>query len=268
MTSALMDHVAALMREAAAAAILPRFQKLRASEHAEKSPGEVVSIADREAERIIESGLAGLRPGSRIVGEEAAAANPALLNALDEGEVWLVDPLDGTANFIAGTPDFAVMVALLRQGHTVAAWLLHPLSGRMTIAAQGAGAFIDGVRLRAEPPPPDARSTRGSVLTRFLPEPMRDRIAANTSRFAAITPGAKCAGIDYPDVVTGRQDFVLFWRLLPWDHAAGALVVTEAGGHVARLDGTAYAPSDPRPGLLAASSAETWHRVRATLLEA
>ncbi|WP_335645654.1 inositol monophosphatase [Microvirga ossetica] len=263
----MINEVSAVLRHASAEAVLPRFQKLHAGQVEEKTPGEVVTIADREAERIIAPRLMSLLPGSRVVGEEAAAETPALMNELDEGDVWLVDPLDGTANFVAGSPEFSVMVALLRHGQTVAAWLLDPVSDQLAVASLGAGAFINGTRVQTESSFPSVASCRGAVLTRFLPEPMKERVTANSSRFSAILPGARCSGVDYPAVATGNQNFVMFWRLLPWDHAPGALLVSEAGGWVARLDGSRYHPSDQQPGLLAAQNREVWDTVRKELLD-
>jgi len=104
------------------------------------------------------------------------------------------------------------------------------------------------------------------VLTRFLPEPVKERVVEHSSQFAAILPGTKCAGIDYPSLVGGGQHFLLFWRLLPWDHAPGTLLVTEAGGHVAHLNGLPYCPGDREAGLLVAQNKEIWNMVRSTLL--
>ncbi|MEZ0167748.1 inositol monophosphatase [Microvirga sp. TS319] len=257
----MIDEVSAVLRQASAEAVLPRFQNLHAGQVEEKTPGEVVTIADREAERIITPRLMSLLPGSRVVGEEAAAETPALMDELDEGDVWLVDPLDGTANFVAGSPEFSVMVALLRHGQIVAGWLLNPVNDHLAVASLGSGAFIDGARIQTETTFPNAASCRGAVLTRFLPEQMKDQVTANSSRFSAILPGARCAGVDYPAVATGNQHFVMFWRLLPWDHAPGALLVSEAGGCVARLDGSRYRPSNRQPGLLVAQNDEVWDTV-------
>src|SRR5215213_7219723 len=92
MRSNVMDEVATIMRQAAAEAVLPRYRKLLAGDVEEKTPGEVVTVADREAEQIISPRLAALLAGSRVVGEEAVATNPSLMDGLDEGQVWLVDP--------------------------------------------------------------------------------------------------------------------------------------------------------------------------------
>jgi fructose-1,6-bisphosphatase/inositol monophosphatase family enzyme len=266
MRSNVMDEVATILRHAAAEAILPRYRKLLVGDVEEKTPGEVVTVADREAEQIISPRLAALLPGSRVVGEEAVATDPSLVEGLDEGQVWLVDPLDGTANFVAGSSAFSVMVALLQDGQTIASWLLDPVSGQLSVASRGDGAFIDGVRVRASATPLSAEECRGSVLTRFLPDEMKEQVAAGSPGLAEVLPGAKCAGVDYPSIIKGTQNFLMFWRLLPWDHAPGAFLVEEAGGHVARLDGSEYRPSDQRPGLLVGQNREVWDVVRAALL--
>jgi len=266
MRSDVMDEVATILRHAAAEAILPRYRKLLEGDVEEKTPGEVVTVADREAEQIISPRLTTLLPGSRVVGEEAVATNPSLMDGLDEGQVWLVDPLDGTANFVAGSSQFSVMVALLRDGQTMASWLLDPVSSQLSVASRGDGAFIDGVRVRASTTSLSAQECRGSVLTRFLPEELKSQVAAGSAGLAEVLPGAKCAGVDYPSIIKGTQNFLMFWRLLPWDHAPGAFLVEEAGGHVARLDGSEYRPSDQRPGLLVGQNREVWDVVRSTLL--
>ncbi len=89
---------------------------------------------------------------------------------------------------------------------------------------------------------------------------------AAAPQFAEFGPGASCAGIDYPRLIDGELDFVLFWRTLPWDHAAGTLLVTEAGGTARRLNGTEYCPADVGPGLLNAAGDVRWHAVRPLLL--
>ncbi len=266
--AALIARVAELLRHTAREAILPRFRTLAEGEAEEKSPGEIVTIADREAEAILTQGLSALRPGALVLGEEASAADPNLLPAFHAGDAptWLVDPLDGTANFAAGKEPFAVMVALVEGRETVAAWMLDPVADRLAVAVRGGGAFLDGARIRTPQGPADAGALRGAVLTRFLPPPLKAQIEARSGRLAAILPGWRCSGRDYPDIAIGEQDFALFWRGLPWDHAPGALFLEEAGGRTARLDGAPYHPREDLPGLLAARSPAVWATVAGTLL--
>lgn len=255
--------VSDILQSAADTAILPRFRKLAAGEVIEKAKDEVVTIADREAEQLIEALLLKLLPGSRVVGEEACAADATLLERLDEGEVWLVDPLDGTANFVAGRPVFASMVALLRDGEAAAAWVFNPVTRVHWRAERGGGTWRNGLAVRCRPAP---GPLRGAVLTRFLPPELRDRIESRRDRVGEMLPGQRCAGVEYPAIIGNEQQFALFWRTLPWDHVPGTLLVTEAGGHVARLDGTAYRAADDARGLLAAASKEQWQAVRDALL--
>lgn len=261
-----IDAVTDILREAAETVIVPRFRALAEGDVTEKSPGELVTIADREAEDMITPRLKAL-VDAPVVGEEATAANPGLVRALREAPVaWLVDPLDGTANFVAGRPYWAVMAALVRGGQTTAAWIVRPADDRVYVAESGSGAWRNGVRIERAPASADPAELRGAAHTRFLDASLRARIQAAAPRFAQLGPGASCAGIDYPQLADGELDFVLFWRTLPWDHAPGTLLLTEAGGVARRPDGTAYSPADDRPGLLDAADERTWRTVRPLLL--
>ena len=131
MTRALTLQVAAIMRDAANRAIMPRYQSLTADQIDAKAVDDVVTIADKEAELILAEGLARLLPEATIVGEEAAHANPALLDRLGDALCWIIDPIDGTNNYAAGKPPFGVMIALSEAGETVAGWIYDPLSGRL-----------------------------------------------------------------------------------------------------------------------------------------
>ncbi|MDH6113371.1 fructose-1,6-bisphosphatase/inositol monophosphatase family enzyme [Kitasatospora sp. MAP12-15] len=263
----LIDQVTEILREAAEVAILPRYRALAAGDVVEKTPGEVVTVADRQAEELITRRLRGLLDVP-VVGEEAAAASPALVAALREAPAaWLVDPLDGTANFVAGRPEYAVMAALVRHGQTVASWIVQPAEGRSYVAERGSGAWQDGVRLHRPPAPRDPAELRGAALTRFLDPAARAHLEATAHRFAALGPGTKCAGVDYPHLTTGEADFLLYQRTLPWDHAPGVLLLTEAGGTARRPDGTDYRPSDPeaKRGLLIAADPQCWQTVHGLL---
>jgi fructose-1,6-bisphosphatase/inositol monophosphatase family enzyme len=261
----LVDSVGQLLREAAATVVLPSFQHLAVGDIEEKAPGEVVTVADRRAETLIANGLRALLPDSLVVGEEAVAADPAVLDLLREpGSVWIVDPIDGTGNFAAGHGPFAIMAALIRGGAPVAAWILDPLAGTLAVAESGSGTYVDGAR--ASLPDDASGPLRGAALNRFLPADLKARVHRGLSAIDEVLPGLHCAGREYIDIVRGAQDFVLFWRTLPWDHVPGTLLVREAGGVVRRLDGSSYDLTADGYGLLAASNEATWQRVYTTLL--
>ena len=104
------------------------------------------------------------------------------------------------------------------------------------------------------------------MLTRFLPAGLRTEVEGRTGRIAQCLPGFGCAGEEYPAIIGGRQHFAMFWRTLPWDHVPGTLLLQEAGGLAARLDGTPYRPGDAAHGLLAAASPQMWNAARDALL--
>ena len=254
------------MREVAATVVLPRFRRLSDDEVTQKAPGDLVTVADQEAERALTSGLTALLPGSAVVGEEAVAADTAVLGRLaSHGAVWIVDPVDGTNNFAAGKTPFAVMVALVRDGEPVASWILDVVGDRLTVAEAGSGAYRDGVRVKTRTDNPGVAALRGVVARRYLPPHLRSVASANAPAFGKVTSGHHCAGYEYPAVATDEQQFALFWRVLPWDHVPGALILREAGGAVRHLDGTPYRPTDSERGLLVAPNEDVWRTVRDTL---
>lgn len=262
-----MDAVAELLREAADTIVLPVCGKREAAPE-EKSPGEWVTTADRAAEAFLSPRLAGLLPGSVVVGEEAAAADPGVLSRLGfAGQLWLLDPLDGTANFAAGRAPFALMAALVESGEITASWILDPLSGRLARAQRGAGAWLADRRITTDQAPVPAGELKGAALRRFLPGDFAAHVAAVEPRFAELSAGSGCAGADYPAIATGVRDFTLYWRTLPWDHAPGVLFVREAGGAARRLDATPYLPEQhARAGLLVARNEAIWDDVQAALV--
>jgi fructose-1,6-bisphosphatase/inositol monophosphatase family enzyme len=261
-----LDEVAELIREVAATIVLPRFRRLSDGEVKVKAPGDVVTIADHEAERALTAGLSRLLPGSEVVGEEAVAADPDVLGRLgDRGAVWIVDPVDGTNNFAAGKTPFAVMVALLRGGAPAASWILDVVPDRMAIAEAGSGAYIEGVRVKTRTDDPGPAALRGTLARHYFPRDLRAQVNAHAGEFASVTNGHHCAGYEYPSVATDEQQFAMFWRILPWDHVPGALFVTEAGGTVRHIDGDPYRPADSDRGLLIAPNDDVWTTVRETL---
>jgi fructose-1,6-bisphosphatase/inositol monophosphatase family enzyme len=264
--AALIERVEEIVRDVASREIMPSFRRLAQHEISAKTPGEVVTTVDVKVEAQLTRQLQALLPGSRVVGEEAASADLSLLRTLSDGDVWLVDPLDGTGNFAAGLGPFACMIALLRAGETVCSWMFDPLGSHMAFAEQGAGAFVDGERVRATALSPGTARLRGAVLTRFLPKALAQSVLQRSQHVAEILTGTGCAGAEYPGVVRGAPHFALYWRTLPWDHAPGALFLSEAGGCVGRVDGSAYRAWDGQSGLLAASNPAIWHDAHRALL--
>jgi len=263
----LISFVSNLLREAAATCVMPVFGKREANSQ-EKSPGEWVTEADKAGEAFLAPALRSLITGSLVVGEEAASADPTVLDQLsDDGIVWLIDPLDGTSNFASGISPFAIMVALVRNGDTVASWILDPVEDRLSVSEKGSGSWINGQQIKVSEGTPELALMNGAALRRFLPQKLAEHVNAVEGRFANLSLGSKCAGFDYPSIATGAMDFALYWRTLPWDHAPGVLFLQEAGGYASRPDGSNYRAADhARSGLLVARNEETWTKVNSTLL--
>ena len=182
-----IEAVTGILREVAAEEVMPRFRRLAEHEIRAKSGGELVTVADVAAERQIKRRLRDLLPGSQVVGEEATAEDPGLLDKFTQEDdwIWVIDPIDGTANFAAGRPVFALMVALVRRGETEAAWIFDPLGPRGATAERGAGAWLDGTRLTLGPPPPLAE-LRGTLhASKFATADMARRIQARRARVGA-----------------------------------------------------------------------------------
>jgi len=255
-----IEAVTAILREVAAEEVMPRFRALAEHEIRSKKGGEVVTVADVASERQISRRLRDLLPGSRVVGEEATAENPGLLDtfAQDDGWIWVIDPIDGTANFADGRPVFALMVGLVRQGETGAAWILDPNGPRCATAERGAGAWLDGTRL-ALGPPPAPEAMRGTLhASTFATADMARQVQARRTRVGAVK-SLRCAGWEYLRLANGEIQFSLFTRLMPWDHVPGTLIFREAGGLAQTLDGTPYGARDHRtPGLLMAPDQASW----------
>lgn len=253
MSAALDQQIAALLRRVSAEVILPRYQTLAAHEVLDKAVGDMVTIADTEAEVMLAEGLAQMLPEAAIVGEEAVHTDPALANRLDSGLCWIIDPVDGTNNFAAGKPPFGIILALSDGGETQSGWIYDPLNNRLCTAHKGRGAWINGEPVCAKPTgkaPPIA-----AISTLFLDPAARAAVQARIAPFYTLVDIPRCAAEQYPRLVLGVNDISVFERTLPWDHAAGVLFVNEAGGMAARPDGTPYRTDQHgQKGLFAASS--------------
>ncbi len=237
-----LDKVARIIRETAQEAIMPRFRKLGKEDIREKSPKNLVTIADLESEAILSERLGGLAPGATVLGEEGVEEAPELLDALKgAGPVWIIDPLDGTNNFVHGEPCFAVIVSYCVGGETLAGWIFDPVGNVMVQARKEEGAWAGDRRLRFAPPPPlDAMMGRGgkTLKKRLSLGKKKEKRPKRLVRYG-------CVGREYQDLCLGWLHFACYQGLLkPWDHAAGVLIHNEAGGYSAvNAEGTPYSPS-------------------------
>ena len=256
-----------LVRRAAKAEIMPRFRQLATYQITEKAgPQDLVTEADTAAEAMITRGLQASFPHALIVGEEAASANPDLMDKIAEAELcFTIDPVDGTWNYAKGLPLFGVMVSVLRFGRPSFGLLYDPVLNDIVWADAENPAQIHLPRRTKR----EIHTSKGGALSSLngflplflIPEDKRAQTAAALPKFGRVW-SLRCACHEFRTLAQGEVDFVLFAKLTPWDQPAGAIVTQKAGGHVAMLDGSNYR-GDMRKGyLLAASDETTWKRVR------
>lgn len=199
-----------------------------------KGPGDFVTAADRRAEEIVKAELKKARPDYSFLGEEGGK-----VEGTDPAHTWIVDPLDGTTNFLHGIPHFAVSIGLERSGILVAGVVYNPANDELYVAERGQGAYLNDRRLRVSA----RRKAEESIVTSGIPHigrgnhvQFRRELEAVQSRFAGIRRFGACA-LDLAYVAAGRCDG--FWErgVSAWDMAAGIVLVREAGGFVTNAEG-------------------------------
>ncbi|MFG2471955.1 inositol monophosphatase family protein [Streptomyces canus] len=261
------DDVEEAVRKAAAAEVMPRFRRLAAHEVDQKAgPHDLVTDADRLAERYLTETLGALLPGSVVVGEEAVHANPASYEALQgDTPVWIVDPVDGTRQFVHGDSGFCMLIALARSGVLLASWTYAPARDQLATAIRGRGAFLDGERLYAGVPDPGRDLQVATSHPDYTTdEQKRGLLGLWTDGVAPRACGS--AGLEYLAVARGESDAVAFSWEAAWDHAAGLLLVKEAGGTHLTLTGEPFRIKGGNTlPFTAARDAATARRVRALL---
>jgi myo-inositol-1(or 4)-monophosphatase len=199
-----------------------------------KGPANFVCAADHRAEETLRAELAKARPGYGFLGEEGGRQEGS-----DKTHCWIVDPLDGTTNFLHGIPHFAISIALERESAIVAGIVYNPLNEELFVAERGKGAFLNDQRLRVAA----RRRLSEAVFACGLPHLGRGDLAQFRKEFAVVQE--KVAGLrrfgaatlDLGWVAAGRLDAYWERNLSPWDMAAGLLIVREAGGFASDLDG-------------------------------
>jgi myo-inositol-1(or 4)-monophosphatase len=197
-----------------------------------KGPANFVSLADKRAEEILYQDLAKARPGYGFIGEEGGTREGS-----DKSHTWIVDPLDGTTNFLHGIPQFAISIGLSREGTIIAGVIYNPANDELYIAERGKGAFLNDQRIRVA----GRRNLDECVIACGLPHIGRGDHQLANREMAAIqnkVAGLRrfgAAALDLAYVAAGRFD--AYWErgLAPWDFAAGVLLVREAGGFITDL---------------------------------
>jgi myo-inositol-1(or 4)-monophosphatase len=199
-----------------------------------KGPANFVSLADKRAEEMLYTDLAKARPGYGFLGEEGGTREGS-----DKSHTWIVDPLDGTTNFLHGIPQFAISIGLAREGTVIAGVIYNPANDELFTAERGKGAFLNDTRLRVAA----RQRLADAIVACALPHPGRGDVLLTRHEHNAVqekVAGLRrfgAAALDLAWVAAGRFDAYWERSLSPWDMAAGIALVREAGGFVTDLDG-------------------------------
>lgn len=246
--------------EKAARSLVRDFGEVEQLQVSQKGPGDFVSAADRKAEEVIFEELKKAQPTFSFMMEESGKIEGA-----DKDHVWIIDPLDGTTNFLHGLPHWAISIGLQRKGEIVAGLIYDPVKDEMFHAEKGAGAFMRRKRLRVS-----GRSDLDSaVIATGAPrrsKPQKDKFMAEYGAVLNEVPALRrfgAAALDLAYVAAGRYD--AYWErdLKPWDMAAGILIVKEAGGFICDPDAEANNPLNT--GNILASNAGLFAPVKKVL---
>jgi len=199
-----------------------------------KGPANFVSLADKRAEEMLYTDLNKARPGYGFLGEEGGNRE-----GTDKSHMWVVDPLDGTTNFLHGIPHFAVSIGLLREGVAIAGLIYNPANDELYMAEKGGGAFLNDTRLRVA----GRKQLNECVVACGLPHIGRGDHELSRREMTALQPKVAglrrfgAASLDLAFVAAGRLDGYWERNLQPWDIAAGIVLIKEAGGTVGDIHG-------------------------------
>lgn len=254
MTPSQLTTLETLVRTAAREELLPRFRHT----HAQAKPdGSWVTEADLAMQARLQAELAALHPDVALLGEEMEGAAQAQLLAQaghSEAGLWVLDPLDGTSNYAAGIPVFAVSLALMRQGRIEAGIVYDPALDESFAALRGHGATLNGQPLRTPAYPLPLAKTVACVDFKRLPSTLAARLAAAPPYASQRSIGS--VALDWCWVAAGRFQVYAHGRQSLWDYAAGSLVLAEAGGHADTLSGQPAALDlQPRSAVCAGDAA-------------
>ena len=257
--SALMNVMVAAARKAARS-LKRDFGEVEQLQVSLKGPANFVTVADRRAEETLRTELNKARPNYGFLGEEGGRHEGS-----DKTHTWIVDPLDGTTNFLHGIPQFSISIGLEREGTIVAGVIYNPITDELFTAERGKGAFLNDQRLRVAA----RKRMTDAVIACGLPHYGRGELELGIRELAAVqktVAGLRrfgSAALDLAFLAAGRFDGYWERNLKPWDMAAGLIMVREAGGFVTDLDGR---DAMFATGHIVAGN-ETMHRELLTLLQ-
>jgi len=249
-----------LVRDIAREAILPRYLKTARNR---KHDGSLFTEADLESQRRFTEALPALAPGP-VLGEEMTAEEQARLWSDGKGGMWCIDPIDGTTNFANGIPFFAVSIAYLVDHKPLFGVVYNPVTDESFYAAAGAGAFLNGTELPLREPAKSLGDAVAGVDFKRVSHHLGDELAVRPPYYSQRNFGS--SALEWCFVAAGRLDVYIHGGQMLWDYAAGHLILTEAGGSCAALDGgDLLAGPAVKRGVVAAASPSLFTDWRAWL---
>ena len=231
--SALLNVMTAAATKAARG-LVRDFGEIENLQVSKKGPADFVTTADKKAEEVLVAGLTKARPRFGFLLEEGGKIEGA-----DTSNRWIIDPLDGTTNFLHGIPHFSISIALERDGEPVAGVIYEPITDQMFWAEKGQGAYLNGRRIRVSA----RRRLEESLFATGIPFASKqdhDRFLSQLKAVMAVSAGVRrfgSAALDLAYVAAGRYEGFWEFGLPPWDIAAGIVLVREAGGFVTDIGG-------------------------------
>ncbi len=273
LTKATQERLISIVRRAGQEIVMPNFRQLSAADVETKSSvTDLVTIADKASETFITQEIQLAFPDWEIVGEEAVAEDTSTTDKIATADTCvIIDPIDGTWNYAHGLSDFGIILAVVVKGITRFGLLYDPVNDDWIYANLGEGAFFQrtalnekrqhqtpsqaplALKITAEP---DLDKLTGIMSVNAYKGQKKQDFALKASRFVRINNMPSCPA--YRQIAQGHFNFSLTYKMLPWDHAAGVLIHTEAGGICRTLDGQEYNPAMLEGEMLAAQSEEQW----------
>jgi myo-inositol-1(or 4)-monophosphatase len=227
---AMLKAIAAAMKLVAEKEIMPRYMKVS---HQQKFDGSLCTDADLAAQDALIRRLQAIH-NVPVLGEEMSAAQQEEIWGDGKQELWCIDPIDGTSNFVHGLPYFAVSVALIREGKSVLGVVYDPVSKELFAAERGRGAFLNGARMIKRTVAADLHGALASVDMKRLSSKLSSVLASHPPYSSQRNFGAST--LDWCYTAAGRYDAYLHGGQKLWDYAAGSLVLQEAGGQICCLE--------------------------------
>lgn len=265
--------IADILYDSAHRFILPRFRSLSQDQIYSKAPDDLVTIVDIETEAWLKEKLTETLVDSLFLGEESTFQDPSLMEELAEKSsqkpIWIVDPIDGTNNFVKGKSTYCSMVALVFKDEVQMAWIYEPRRDAVIYAVKGKGLFQNKRAYtggQAAKNRGSNTSYRGNVYFKGLSSSLR-AFVKNYDVAPLELMNLRCSGQDFLSIIDGKSDFSLSCNMKPWDHAQGVFMLREAKGRTETLKGAPYSPLR-RTGLIFSTGAYKNDPVFATKLRA